>query len=104
MGGKGAGRQKSVLDLGGKGVFVISVGKRVFFILGGKRVFISVGGKGVFATGGKGVFVICGKSSGGKRSGLNGVAAVQSIPMLYTFCAITYFFLWMCVVTFNITF
>ena len=82
MGGKGAGRQKSVLDLGGKGVFVISVGKRVFFILGGKRVFISVGGKGVFATGGKGVFVICGKNSGGKSSGVNGVAA-QEIPIYF---------------------
>ena len=97
LGGKWAGRQKSVyhcgwqmswaakecllwaakecFGLGGKGVFVIQVGKRVFYILGGKRVFIIVGGKGVFATGGKGVFIICGKNPGGKSSGVKGVAA-----------------------------
>ena len=46
-------------------------------------MFIIVGGKGVFATGGKGVFVICGKNSGGKRSGVNGVAALGSRSLFY---------------------
>ena len=39
VGGKGAGRQKSVLDLGGKRVYTIVGGKRVFAV-GGKRVFL----------------------------------------------------------------